>query len=93
MAEGQKAFVEIDRPSIAEFSVLWLMVVLKRASILGLSYTMNVSYTVSFCCIKNFQKIFLFIRGRQIIRGSTQNPCGFGCEAISCSDVTEGSKK
>jgi len=54
LAEGQKAFVKIDRPSIAEFSVLWLMVVLKRASTLGLSYTMNVSYTVSFSCIKLF---------------------------------------
>lgn len=54
MAEGQKAFVEIDRPSLAEFFVLWLMVVLKRASTLGLSYTMNVSYTVFFSRIKLF---------------------------------------
>ena len=53
MTEGQRALLKIDRLSLPGLSVLrWPIVIENDSPLLGFSYTMNVSYNVTYSLMK-----------------------------------------
>lgn len=61
----------------------------KLFSTFGFIYTMNVSYNVSFSCMK----IVLFFLRKTKPKKFDKNPCGISCGMIACSDVPEANKR